>query len=194
MKSEKALNIGNSLEYRLQEGNWWKNGAECLNMNDIHKPPQYYAGTVKEWIEELTTYIYLYPAEWQSIYEQYKGLSKNESVLKFYRNDEGYLRSTELDVVYLKITGEDEPMGYEVLDCVGQMLSESAEELFNSFLEYAGMEEEGKKCWMERIEKTIQESMAGRVLSVTLAETLDESAFEGNELYFDLLNDLYMIL
>lgn len=47
---------------------------------------------------------------------------------------------------------------------------------------------------MERIEKNIQENLTGQGLAVTMAETLDESAFEGNELYFDLLNNLYIIL
>ena len=96
--------------------------------------------------------------------------------------------------MYLKIAGEDEPLSHEVLNRIGQRLSERAEELFYTFLEYAGMDGQGKKCWMERIEKNIQENLTGQGLAVTMAETLDESAFAGDELYFDLLNDLYIIL
>lgn len=90
MKFKKTANMENSFERRLQKGNWWENGNECLNLHDINKPPQYYTGTDKEWIEEITTYIYLYPVEWQTIFEQYKSLSKKGLALQFYRNEEGY--------------------------------------------------------------------------------------------------------
>lgn len=96
--------------------------------------------------------------------------------------------------VYLKITGEGEPLSYEILDRIGRMLSEHAEKLFYTFLEYARKDDQEQKCWMERIEKNIQENLIRQDLTVTMAENLDESAFAGDELYFDLLNDLYIIL
>lgn len=194
MKDRIKLKDSNSFAGRLRKDGWWEEGNECLNMYDINRPPKYYPGTMKEWIEELTTYIDLYPAVWQSVYEQYKALNKTKSVLQFYRNDEGYLRIVGVDAVYLKIAGEDEPLSHEVLNRIGQRLSGRAEELFYTFLEYAGMDDQGKKCWMERIEKNIQENLTRQDLTVTMTETLDESAFAGDELYFDLLNDLYIIL
>lgn len=165
-------------------------------MHDINKPPRYYSGTVKEWIEELTTYIYLFPTVWDTIYKEYlHGVSDSgNSDLRFYRNEEGYLRMAGIDAVYLKVTGGSEPLGHEVLDRIGRILSERAEELFYSFLEYTGMDGRDKKFWIEGMKKDIQKSMARRDLSVKLVETLDESAFAGEELYFDLLNDLYIIL
>lgn len=194
MKDRIKLKDSNSFAGRLRKDGWWEEGNECLNLYDINRPPKYYSGTMKEWIEELTTYIDLYPAVWQSVYEQYKALSKTKSVLQFYRNDEGYLRIVGVDAVYLKVAGEDEPLSHEVLNHIGQGLSEHAEKLFYTFLEYARKDDQEQKCWMERIEKNIQENLIRQDLTVTMAENLDESAFAGDELYFDLLNDLYIIL
>lgn len=185
---------GNHFAVRLREGNWWEEGNECLNMNDVNKPPKYYRGTGKEWVEELTTYIDLYPAEWKLIYEQYQAFSNQESILQFYRDDEGYLRIVGLDEVYLKIAGGGEPLSHEALHRTGRMLSERAEELFYSYLDYIERDEEGKRCWIESMEKIIQDGMEGEKFSIALTGTLDQSAFAGDELYFDLLNDLYMIL
>ncbi len=47
--------MSKNFEQRLYEGNYWENGNECLNPHDINKPPDFYEGTEKEWIEELTT-------------------------------------------------------------------------------------------------------------------------------------------
>jgi hypothetical protein len=194
MGSKKEADIHSSFIDRLKDGGWWRANNELLNMFDIHKRPSYYKGTAKEWIEEIATFAYLYPGEWDEIYKQYRSMSKHEFSFHFYRNEEGYLRMTGADEVYLKVAGEGEPLSHEVLDRIGRMLSEHAEKLFYTFLEYVGMDDPEQKCWMERIEKNIQENLTGQGLAVTMAETLDESAFEGNELYFDLLNNLYIIL
>lgn len=193
MKIKKKLKSGDWFASRLKKGNWWERGNECLNMHDINKPPKYYTGTWKMWIEELTTYIYLYPAEWESIYEQYQEMSKNGSDLEFYRNEEGYLRKVGLDEVYLKVTGLYEPLSHEVLKQVGWMLLEQPEKLFCSYLEYSRKDEEDKAHWVEYREEEIKKRLK-RPVFVKLAETLDESDFAGDELYFDILNDLYIIL
>ena len=58
--------MSKNFEQRLYVGNYWKNGNECLNPHDINKPPDFYEGMEKEWIEEPTTYISLYPKEWET--------------------------------------------------------------------------------------------------------------------------------
>lgn len=194
MGSKKEADIHSRFIDRLKDGGWWRADNELLNMFDINERPSYYKGTAKEWIEEISTFVYLYPEEWNEIYRQYRSMSKRESSLHFYRNEEGYLRMIGADAVYLKITGEGEPLSYERLDRIGRMLSEHAEKLFYTFLEYARKDDQEQKCWMERIEKNIQENLTRQDLTVTMAENLDESAFAGDELYFDLLNDLYIIL
>ena len=144
---------------RLKDGRWWQKNYELLNMLDINERPSYYNGTVKEWIEEITTFGYLYSGEWNEIYKQYQSMSKSESSLRFYRNEEGYLRMTGTDAVYLKIAGASEALSHEVLNRIGRSLSEQGEELFYSYLEYVWMDDQGKKHWIETIEKNIQENL-----------------------------------
>lgn len=45
MENLKEMNEKVSFEERLRQGDWWKDGNECLNMQDIHRLPVYYKGT-----------------------------------------------------------------------------------------------------------------------------------------------------
>ena len=186
--------MSKNFEQRLYEGNYWENGNECLNSHDINKPPDFYEGTEKEWIEELTTYISLYPKEWEILYQQYLSLYKNESTLQFYRNEEGYLRKFGVNEIYLKVFGRIMPLSYNELNHIGRLLSKRGEELYWSFLEYCSMDESGKDLWRERMETYIKKLVNKTDLSVLVTDTLDNSDFLGNELYFDLLNNYYIIL
>lgn len=185
-----------SFEERLNKGNWWEEGRECLNMTDIHKPPAYYDGTEREWIEELTSYAYSFPKEWEDVYGQYfsEMLDPNRVVLQFYRTDEGYLRKRGVYDVYLKIVGRDHSLSREMLDHIGQILAEREEELFWSVQKYATMDEGGREIWRKRTEDEIQNHGKEVRISVFVVDSLDESAFLGNELYFDMLNGTYVIL
>jgi len=186
--------MNKNFEQRLYEGNYWEKGNECLNLHDINKPPKFYEGTEKEWINELTTYVFLYPKEWETIYQQYLSLCKQESTLQFYRNEEGYLRKFGVNESYLKIFGRIMPIPYDELSHIGWLLSERGEELYWSFLEYCSMSESGKDLWREQIETDIKELADEMELSVLVTDTLDDSDFLGNELYFDLLNNYFVIL
>ena len=97
-------------------------------------------------------------------------------------------------MVYLKVAGAGELLPYSILNRIGQMLSERAEEMFYSCQEYSQMDDGDKKLWLENIKKDIQKSVEREKISVRLAGTLDESDFAGSELYFDLSNDSYNIL
>ena len=99
-------------------------------MHDINKPPDFYEGTEKEWIEGLTTDISLYPKEWENLYQQYLSLYKNESTLQFYRNEEGYLRKFGVNEIYLKVFGRIMPLSYNELNHIGRLLSKRGEELY----------------------------------------------------------------
>lgn len=186
--------MSKNFEQRLYEGNYWENGNECLNPHDINKPPDFYEGTEKEWIEELTTYISLYPKEWEILYQQYLSLYENESTLQFYRNEEGYLRKFGVNEIYLKVFGRIMPLSYNELNHIGRLLSKRGEELYWSFLEYCSMDESEKDLWRERMETYIKKLVNKTDLSVLVTDTLDNSGFLGNELYFDLLNNYYIIL
>ena len=166
-KREPGIPVSFMDRFKLQ-GEWWQKGNELLNLQNINACPPYYKGTVKAWVEELTTFIYLLPKDWEGIYEEYFHVAtggNGNRELKFYRNEEGYLRLKGIGEIYLKIAGTGEPLDYKILNHIGQGLSEQAEELFYSYVEYAGMDAEGKKRWIESIEKNIRKDMADKDLS-----------------------------
>lgn len=192
--SGKGNTMSKNFEQRLYEGGHWKKGNECLNLCDINKPPDFYEGTEKEWIDELTTYIFLYPKEWEILYQQYPASGGNEHPLQFCRNEEGYLRKIGVNETYLKIFGRMMTLPYDELNHIGRLLSEQGEELYWSFLEYCSMDESGKELWRERMETDIRKYLDGIEVSVSVEDTLDDSRFSVNEIYFDLLNNYYIIL
>ena len=69
--------MSKNFEQRLYEGNYWEKGKECLNLHDINKPPDFYEGTEKEWIDELTTYLFLYPKGKPYISNIYRYANRN---------------------------------------------------------------------------------------------------------------------
>lgn len=58
----------------------WIPGDECLDLLNIEHPPKWYNGTVQEWIRELTTFIYLYPREGKTIYQEYLYIVQERSI------------------------------------------------------------------------------------------------------------------
>ena len=86
------------------------------------------------------------------------------------------------------------PLSYNELNYMERLLTEWDEELYWSFLEYGSMDESGKDLWRERMEIYIKKLVNKTDLSVLVTDTLDNSDFLGNELYFDLLNNYYIIL
>ena len=74
----------------------------------LTNPLTYFEGTPLEWIEELTTYQFLYPYDWNQLYQEYcdyisRQSDEQISVLKYYRDDDGYLRRKDAKIVFLKI-------------------------------------------------------------------------------------------
>ena len=96
--------------------------------------------------------------------------------------------------MYLKVTGLTESLSHAELSRIGQELSEQEEELFKACLEYSGLDGHGRSQWTRQLKENLQYYMGRKELSVTVVDTLDESEFMGKELYFDMLNDLYIIL
>ena len=86
------------------------------------------------------------------------------------------------------------PLPYDELNHIGQLLSKQGEEVCVSCVEYCRMDESDKDLWRERTETYIKKLVNETDLSVLVVETLDNSDFLGNELYFDLLNNYYIIL
>lgn len=196
MENLKEMDKKVSFEERLRQGDWWKNGNECLNVLDIHRSPVYYKGSEREWIEELTAYIYSYPTEWSSLYGEYLKhvLDTEKAVLQFYRSEDGYLRHKAVKGVFLMVTGRIEALDHEELSYIGQLLSEQEEELFKACLEYNRLDEQEKTGWTRKVKENLQCYVGRKELLVSVMDTLEESEFMGKELYFDMLNDLYIII
>lgn len=94
------------MEERFFTANRWKLGKECLNMKDINQVPPDYEGCFKEWIQELTTFVFLYPEEWKEIYAEYRIKNPSSAYmtgLAFFRNEEGYLRKEMEQDIFLRI-------------------------------------------------------------------------------------------
>ena len=132
-----------SLDSRLKQGDWWQENNECLCLLDIHKPPLYFEGSEQQWIEEVTSYQYSYPVQWQELYEEYldragKTGNVNRTVLCFHRSGDGYLRKDGEKDVYLKIKGI-QPIPYDELNQMGTVLLKHADELVSSYLAYCGL-------------------------------------------------------
>lgn len=96
--------------------------------------------------------------------------------------------------MYLKIAGRDEPLSHEMLDRIGRILSEWEDVLWRSVQEYAVMDGDGRTAWKEKMKDEIQSRGKEVKISVSVVDSLDESSFLGNELYFDMLNGMYVIL
>ena len=93
------------IEERFFTTNRWVTGRECLNLQNINALPPEYSGTLKTWLMELTTFIYLYEKEWTEIYKEYQDIVhkrciQGDHILHYFRDDEGYLRKCGEQEVY----------------------------------------------------------------------------------------------
>lgn len=187
-----------NLENRVKEGNLWEKNKECLCLEDIKKSPPFFEGTEQQWIEEVTSFQYSNPKEWQELYAEYLRKAReagnlHKTALGFYRSDDGYLRKENEKDIYLKIRGVDF-LTFEELCQIGERMSLHSEQVFQSYLEYCVMDEQKRNSWKNQVKEKISSWVTNKKITVDFAETLDESTFTGKELYFDILNRLYIIL
>lgn len=187
-----------SLESRLKEGDWWQANNECLCLQDIMNPPSYFGGNQRQWIEEVTSYQYSYPVQWKEVYREYLHRAKSagnldKTIIGFRRTEDGYLRKDGEKDVYLKIVGV-EPLSFSVLEQMGIILSKQVDESFQSYLEYCETSEQKRTRWKKQIKEKINNLVPDKEIIVNFTESLDESEFRGSELYWDILNHLYIIL
>ncbi len=56
------------------------------------------------------------------------------------------------------------------------------------------MDGQKKREWRESVEKKLRKQTGGIEVKAGFTDTLDTSAFLGMELYFDMLNNVYIIL
>lgn len=181
----------------------WAKGHECLNMENINQKPYDYNGNLEEWIKDLTTFIFIYPKEWNMIYSEYRvvcakrGL-KNNDKLEFYRDDEGYLRKCHEQDIFLRIRLLD--FKYEDIKTVLKLLDKNTYMSFEEYLKYCNLQVEERKTFIKKIKSDffymLKENI-GEVkgnIQITFENDYDTSDFSYRDIYVDILNDTFVIL
>lgn len=184
------------LEERVKAGNWWSQKESLLNLSDINLPPEYYQRDAWEWVQELTMYIYLEPEVWQEIYSEYIVIAKlngnTEHVeLKYYRDDEGYIRMKGEEDTYLQISVNTADI--IVLKKVGDWMCANSMKFRLEYVDYCEMTSDQRIHWLKRTEMCIKE-MFSKVHGVRMAHGLEEAQFDNTEVFYDFLNTVYIIL
>lgn len=182
----------------------WKQGEECLNLEDINYPPSKYDGGFREWICNLTTFIYLYPKEWEEIYGEYieiekcKGKWENQT-LSYFRDVDGSLRKKEERDIYLRIR----------LSCGRDEVRQLSKKItwkhlfgFEEYVYYCGLTEIERKCYQKELQEIIRKEIGlyfnaeekKNEMKLSFEEDFDNAEFDGKDVYIDALNDNYIIL
>lgn len=81
----------------------------------------------------------------------------------------------------------------EVLRSIGEMFLQQSELYAEEYIEYDGWNNEKKEAWERGINNIVQQIAGGRA-EVSFTDTVDGSLFERRELYYDILNETYIIL
>lgn len=192
------------LEDRFFNKYRWKSGYECLNLRNIEEPPEWYSGNEIEWLQELTTFIYLYSQEWNEIYQEYINIVQKNDIrgnhtLHYYRDDEGYLRKHGEPDIFLEISimGEDTAVR-KLLKQVKWLEIMTIEE----YLQYVQMNKQERKKYIPEISARVQRYLdifngseeCGLEAQIAFVSSPDVSSFNSHDIFIDPLNETYFIL
>lgn len=193
------------MEERFFTTKRWKPGDECLNIENINQPPSDYKGSFKDWIQELTTFIFLYPKEWKEIYAEYKEIKKKQASeskcgLAFFRDEEGNLRKEGETDVFLRIHLEGADR--EGMRNVGQSLNWTKIFCFEGYIVYCELDCQNRQKYINDLKYHIEIEIAVILqrqehhfhINLSFEEDMDGSGFAGRDIYIDALNDTYIIL
>ena len=198
------FNMMEILEDRFFNKYRWKSGYECLNLRNIEEPPEWYSGNEIEWLQELTTFIYLYSQEWNEIYQEYINIVQKNDIrgnytLHYYRDDEGYLRKYGEPDILLKIsiTGEDTTVR-KLLKQVKWLEIMTIEE----YLQYVQTNKQERKKYIPEISARVQQYLdifngseeCGLEAQIAFVSSPDVSSFKSHDIFIDPLNETYFIL
>lgn len=181
---------------RLERGEWWSGQASLLNLSDINMPPDYYNGSVWNWISEITAYIFREPETWQDIYRQYLIKAQQQgntehTRLNYYRDEEGYIRREREEDTYLKISMSTADI--IVLKKVGDWMCANNMKFRLEYLGYCEMISDQRIQWLKQMGTCIKEEFS-EVRRVGMAHGLEEAQFNKTEVFYDFLNTVYIIL
>lgn len=191
------------IEERFFTTNRWVTGRECLNLQNINALPPEYSGTLKTWLMELTTFIYLYEKEWTEIYKEYQDIVhkrsiKGNHILHYFRDDEGYLRKCGEQDIFLKITinGNSKEIRKFIKGMNwGKILT------FDEYLDYIELGDEERLKYLYKLNQKVNGAISkfdkenGTLTAeVSFASSPDESDFLYHDIFIDPLNETYFIL
>lgn len=191
-----------------EEGRWIYH-RECLNIVNINKPPVWYKGNDKEWIEDITSYAIIYPVEWEVIYKEYcylvqtkyKEVNQNRELefreLEFRRSEDGYLRKIgEKDIylaIHLRIKKKDAVKMAEKI-CSYPIMG------YYSYLQYCTFSNEKKLEYLNILfvlilDRIIYGGGDKKMLQgIYFRSSYEDCEFEGNEIFVDVLGNTYCVL
>jgi len=179
----------------------WEKGKECLNLEDINSPPKGFCKGQFEWIKELTTFIFLYPKEWNSIYLEYLMQMESRNIqgnanLEYFRDEEGCLRKLNEKDVFLRIrlTGQDK----EALKSIIRLIECQDVFPFRDYISYCTLPPVERKAYLEEFRYRLINQLGLDaecfVVGVSFEEDYDNSEFKGSDIYYDVLNQEYVVL
>ena len=178
----------------------WEKEHECLNMENINEKPCTYEGNLEDWIKELTTFIFIYPKEWNEILSEYKSIhSKKKDMkcdcLEFYRDDEGYLRKVGEKDNLLRFHFKSNCFRYKKQ--IAYIIEETQILTFNEYLNYCRLNEKERKRYLQRLKKRISKEffrIQEEKLLVSFETDYTSSDFNNTDIYIDMLNHTYVFL
>lgn len=185
-------------EWFLREDRWDK-ATPCLDMDDINSPPSGYTQSKADWIRELLTFQFLHPGEWKEIVQEYEVQQTGKHSVKrldYYITDEGEIRRDNEQDVYLLIDlGENADLA--LLERMGDAIIQTGIWNFERYESYCDKDREGRQRYLEEQIKPEILALADRevkCINIRCVGELDESRFDGRELFIDALNDEFIIL
>lgn len=197
---ERSKAMTENIKDRFFNNKRWYPGNECLNMDNVNLPPLNYYDDKEKWINELTTFIFLYPKEWEEILKEYTLMHtwRNDRAyntqLEYYRDDEGYLRKEGETDIFLRIYINEYKGGGVLEEIASYFLSKGLG--FQKYEEYCQCDRADREKHLRQMKRDILQSgvLKHKQIVISYESDYDGSSFQREDLYIDQLNYSYTIL
>ena len=177
----------------------WEREHECLNMENINEKPCTYERSLENWIKELTTFIFLYPKEWNRVLSEYKAIHSKQKQQKcdeldFYRDDEGNLRKVGEKDTLLRFRFESDSFTYK--NQIAYIMKETKILSFDEYLKYCRLNEKERMIYLQRLKGKFRKEIfqTQEEFQVSFETDYDSSDFNNRDIYVDMLNNTYVFL
>ncbi len=188
-----------SIEEWFSSPKRWEKEHECLNMENINKKPCTYEGSLEDWIKELTTFVFIYPKEWNKILSEYKEFQSKQKKQKcdeldFCRDDEGDLRKVGEKDNLLRFHFESDSFKYK--NQIAYVMEETKILSFDEYLKYCRMNEKERMIYLQRLKDKLSQKIfqTQEEFQVSFETDYDSSDFNNRDIYVDMLNHTYIFL